>query len=117
VICPFVEIGNNVSIGPGSVIGHHCVIKDHCFIGPHAVILGSAAVEPYCFIGANATIKDGGVIVARECIIGSGVSITGDTKERGVYINPPPELGPVPSNALSTWLTSSVKPHKRRPGH
>ena len=71
VICPFAEIGNDVHIGPGSIIGHHCVIKDHCFIGPHAVILGSATVEPYCLIGANATIKDGGVIVARECIIGS----------------------------------------------
>lgn len=112
VICPFAEIGNNVFIGAGSLVGHHSVIKDHCFVAPHAVILGSATIEPYCLIGANSTIRDGGVIVARECIIGAGVSITADTREKGVYINRAAELLPKPSNELSTWLTWSVKSHK-----
>src|SRR4030065_564530 len=46
VISPFVEIGNNIQICSGSNVGHHCVIKDHCFISPGAVILGSATIEP-----------------------------------------------------------------------
>ena len=109
VICPFAEIGNNVFIGAGSLIGHHSVIKDHCFVAPHAVILGAATIEPYCLIGANSTIRDGGVVVARECIIGAGVSITADTRAQGVYINRGAELLPKPSSELGTWLTWSVK--------
>lgn len=30
---PFAEIGNNVIIRTGCVIGHHSVIKYHCFLG------------------------------------------------------------------------------------
>jgi sugar O-acyltransferase (sialic acid O-acetyltransferase NeuD family) len=112
VIGPFAEIGNNVFIGTGSLVGHHCVIKDHCFISPGAVILGSTTIEPYCLIGANSTIRDGGITIARECIIGVGVSITANTKERGVYINKRPELLSKPSDELSTLLTWAVKPHK-----
>lgn len=114
VICPFAEIGNNVFIGPGSLISHHCVIKDHCFIGPNAVILGSTTVEPYCVIGANSTIRDGGVVIARECIIGTGVSIIKDTRERGVYINKPAELLGKPSNELGAWLTWSMKTYESK---
>jgi sugar O-acyltransferase (sialic acid O-acetyltransferase NeuD family) len=108
-VAAFARIGNNVHVGLGSVIGHHCEIKDHCFIAPHAVILGSTTIEPYCLIGANSTIRDGGVTIARECIIGAGVSITKDTKERGVYFNKPAELAPQPSNKLRPWLTWFVK--------
>ncbi|HKZ36321.1 MAG TPA: acetyltransferase [Chryseolinea sp.] len=118
VISPFVEIGNNIQICSGSNVGHHCVIKDHCFISPGAVILGSATIEPYCLIGANSTIRDGGITIARECIIGAGVLINANTKERGVYINKRPELLSKPSDKLSTLLTWAMKPHKpgRAPG-
>jgi len=103
-IGPFTVIGNNVCIGSGSLIGHNSVIKDHCFISPHAVILGSSTIEEYCLIGANATIRDGGVIIARECIIGAGVYIGQNTREKGVYINPPAELLSKRSDELRTWL-------------
>jgi sugar O-acyltransferase (sialic acid O-acetyltransferase NeuD family) len=108
VIGPFSKIGNNVVIA-GSFIGHHCVIKDHCFVSPNAVVLGSTTIEPYCLIGANSTIRDGGITIARECIIGAGVYIAKDTKERGVYLNRPAELVPKPSNELGTWLTWPVR--------
>lgn len=108
-IGPFTSIGNNVWIGSGSVIGHHCVIKDHCFIGPQATILGSTTLEPYCLVGANSTIRDGGINVAAECIIGAGALITNNTKERGVYISKQAELVPKSSNELSTWLTWAVR--------
>jgi sugar O-acyltransferase (sialic acid O-acetyltransferase NeuD family) len=108
-IGPFVKIGNDVIICGGSTIGHNSVIKDHCFISPHAVVLGFATIEPYCLIGANSIIKDGGITIARECIIGPGTLTTTDTIERGVYVNKPPELLPRRSNALSTWLTWGIK--------
>lgn len=111
IVGPYVEIGNNVFIGSGAIIGHHTVLRDHCFISPGAVILGGVTVEEYCLVGANATVKEE-VTIARECLIGSGVSITKDTLERGVYINPPPELYPKRSDQLRTWLMWPVRHHK-----
>jgi maltose O-acetyltransferase len=72
-------------------------------------ILGSSTIEPYCLIGSNATITDGGVIIARECIIGAGSLISKNTRERGVYIGNPAKLAPKKSNEMSTWLTWGVK--------
>ncbi len=109
VVNPFVEIGNNVTIA-GSFIGHHSIIKDHCFLAAHAVVLGGTIIEPYCFIGANATIRHGAHI-ARECIIGAGVFINKNTRERSVYVGKPPELLLKQSNELAGWLTWHVNPH------
>ena len=107
VVAPFVEIGNDVIIS-GSSIGHHSIIKDHCFIASNTVILGGVTIEPYCFLGGNTTIRDG-VTIARECIIGAGVSINKSTQERGVYVSKPPELLPKSSDELSRWLTWPVR--------
>jgi len=108
-IGPFAAIGNNVFIGSGSLIGHHSIVKDHCYISPHAVILGSTTIEPYCVIGANATIRDGGLIIARECIIGAGAFINQNTREKGVYMGTQSRLAPKTSDELSTWLTWGMK--------
>lgn len=99
-ICrPFVQIGNDVLIQAGCNIGHNTVIKDHCFIASHAVLLGMVTVEPYTFIGANATI-DNGVTIARECVIGAGTVIRTNTKEKEVYRANPPALLPLPSDKM-----------------
>ncbi len=111
VIGPFVEIGNNVIVATGAMIGHHAVIKDHCFIAPGAVILGGVTVEEYCLIGANSTIKEE-IKIGREGLIGSGVSITRNTVERGVYLSPPAELYPKRSDELRTWLMWPVRSRK-----
>lgn len=108
-IGPFTSIGNNVFIGSGSVIGHHSIIKDHCFVSPHAVLLGSTTIEPYCLIGANSTIRDGGIVIARECVIGSGALISRNTREKGVYTGNPAKLAQRTSDQLSAWLTWGVK--------
>lgn len=83
-IQPFVKIGNDVIIWSGNHIGHHSVIKDHCFIASHVVISGNVTIEPYCFLGINAAIRDG-ITIAKECVIGAGAVILRDTKEKGVY--------------------------------
>ncbi len=107
-IGPFAKIGNDVVIAPGCVIGHHSVIKDHCFLACGTVVLGCVTVERYCVLGANSTIRDS-TTVAGECIIGAGVTINKNTKERGVYVNRPPELLPKSSDVLSQWLTWPVR--------
>jgi sugar O-acyltransferase (sialic acid O-acetyltransferase NeuD family) len=108
IVGPFSRIGNNVMLQPGSHIGHHSTVGDHCFVASHAVVLGGAEIGPYCVLGGNSTIIDR-VTVAAECLIAAGVTITKNTKERGVYINKPAELVPKPSNELSALLTWPVK--------
>ncbi len=112
VVAPFVEIGNNVTIASGAIIGHHSILMDHSFVAPGAILLGGVTLEPFCFVGAHATIKER-ITVARECIVGNGVSVTKNTKEKGVYVGRPPELLPKSSDELGTWLSWSLDPHKQ----
>jgi len=84
VIQPFVKIGDDVIIWSGNHIGHHSIIKDHCFLASHVVISGKVTIEPYCFLGVNSTIRDG-IHIAKECVVGAGAVILKDTKEREVY--------------------------------
>ena len=84
VIQPYVTIGNDVIMWSGNHVGHHTVIKDHCFLASHVVISGKVTIEPYCFLGVNATIRDG-VHIAKSNIIGAGAVILKDTKENEVY--------------------------------
>ena len=56
--------------------------------------------------------------VVRECLNGSGVSITNNTQERGVYFNPSAELYPKRSDELRKWLmwplrTGNLLGHQR----
>ena len=83
-IQPFVEIGNNVVMWSGNHIGHHSQIKDHVMITSHVVISGCTTIEPYCFFGVNATVRDE-TVIARETLVGMGVTILKDTKEFEVY--------------------------------
>lgn len=83
-IQPFVKIGNNVVLWSGNHIGHHTVIKDHVMITSQVVISGSCTIEPFCFFGVNATVRDE-TVIARETLVGMGVTILKDTLEFEVY--------------------------------
>ncbi len=84
-IQPFVEIGNNVTLWSGGVIGHDSVIEDHCFIAPHVAVSGHVHIHKYCFIGINATLRNS-ITIAPETLIGAGAIIMKNTVEKGVYI-------------------------------
>jgi sugar O-acyltransferase (sialic acid O-acetyltransferase NeuD family) len=81
---PFVKVGNNVIIWSGNHIGHHSVIKDHCFIASHVVVSGFCEVGEYCFLGVNSTIANN-VKIAPNCLIGAGALILKDTEAGKVY--------------------------------
>ncbi len=106
VICkPFLKIEDDVIILSGANLGHHSVIKSHCFIAAHAVILGRVTVESFCIIGANATILDS-VTVASECVIGAGAMINENTQAKGVYVTNPPTLLSMSSDKMAKFLFS-----------
>ena len=83
-IQPFVKIGSNVVLWSGNHLGHSSVIKDHVMITSHVVISGCCTVEEFSFLGVNATVRDE-TIIARETLVGMGVTILKDTKEFEVY--------------------------------
>jgi sugar O-acyltransferase (sialic acid O-acetyltransferase NeuD family) len=83
-IQPFVKIGSNVVLWSGNHLGHGTVIQDHVMITSHVVISGCCTVEEFSFLGVNATVRDE-TIIARETLVGMGVTILKDTKEFEVY--------------------------------
>ena len=80
-------IGDNVVMWSGNHIGHHATIDDHVMITSHVVISGGCTIEPHCFFGVNATIRDE-TVIARETLVGAGVTILADTEPYSVYKDP-----------------------------
>jgi sugar O-acyltransferase (sialic acid O-acetyltransferase NeuD family) len=83
-IQPFVEIGNDVVMWSGNHIGHHSKIKDHVTLAGSVVISSGCTIEEYCFMAGCSTVREGRVI-ARETMVGMGVTIQRNTKEFELY--------------------------------
>ena len=98
-IQPFVNIGNNVTLWSGNHIGHHSIIRDHCFLASHVVVSGGVEIGEQCFIGVNATLRDH-IKVGDRCVIGAGTLILGDALSDGVYFASASERSKVPSTRL-----------------
>ncbi|PRC93563.1 acetyltransferase [Solimicrobium silvestre] len=99
-IQPFVNIGNNVTLWSGNHIGHHSIIKDHCFIASHVVISGGVEIGEQCFVGVNATLRDH-IKVGEKCVIGAGALLLSNADPEGVYIGLETNRSKVPSTRLS----------------
>jgi len=99
-IQPFVVIGNNVTLWSGNHIGHHSVIRDHCFLASHIVISGRVVIEQACFIGVNATLRDH-ITVGENSIVGAGALLLASAEAGGVYIGQATERSRVPSHRLN----------------
>jgi len=98
-IQPFVSVGNNVTLWSGNHIGHHSIIRDHCFIASHAVISGGVVIDEQCFIGVNATLRDH-IKVGARCVIGAGAIVLEDAEPDGVYMGYAAERSRVPSSKI-----------------
>jgi sugar O-acyltransferase (sialic acid O-acetyltransferase NeuD family) len=81
---PFVQVGSDVILWSGNHIGHHTVIGDHVMVTSQVVISGGCTIEPHCFFGVNSTIRDE-TVIARETLVGAGVTILHDTEPFSVY--------------------------------
>lgn len=98
-IQPFVRIGNNVTLWSGNHIGHHSVIRDHCFLASHIVVSGGVEIGERCFIGVNATLRDH-VRIGDRCVIGAAAVMLADAEPEGVYMATATERSRVPSSRL-----------------
>lgn len=96
---PFASIGNNVTLWSGNHIGHHSVIKDHCFIASHVVVSGGVEIGEQCFVGVNATLRDH-IKIGDKCVIGAGALMLADAAPEGVYVGTATARSKVPSTRL-----------------
>jgi sugar O-acyltransferase (sialic acid O-acetyltransferase NeuD family) len=82
-VMPFVTIGWDTMIWPGSVIGFKSRIGDHCWLV--ATTFGeSVTVGDYTFIGLGSTIAPS-LSIGSENVIGAGSLIMKDTKDFEVF--------------------------------
>lgn len=79
-IQPFVKIGSNVVLWSGNHIGHHSIVKDHCFISSHVVISGFCSIGKRCFMGVNATVGNN-INIGDDCLVGAAATIVGDVED------------------------------------
>lgn len=100
-IQPFVTIGDNVSMWSGNHIGHHSVIRDHCFLASHIVVSGGVDIGEQCFIGVNATLRDH-IRIGARCVVGAGALLLADAEPEGVYLGAATERSRVPSTRLKS---------------
>jgi sugar O-acyltransferase (sialic acid O-acetyltransferase NeuD family) len=96
---PFVKIGNNVTLWSGNHIGHHSVIRDHCFIASHVVVSGGVEIGEACFLGVNVTLRDH-IKIGERCVLGAGVLMLADAAPEGVYVGNGTERSKIPSTRL-----------------
>jgi len=97
---PFSEIGKNVFVGSGCVIGHHSKIMDHCFIASGVTLGGGVTVEPYCFLGTGSVVRND-ITLKRSTVIGAGVTLLESTEPESVYLNRSSEKMSISSTSLT----------------
>ena len=103
ILCPFVTITANVTIGVGfqaniySYIAHDCVIGDYVTFAPAVKCNGNVEIGDNVYIGTGAIIKQGKnnrpLKVGKNAIIGAGAVVTKNVPEgKTVFGNPAIEL-------------------------
>src|ERR1035437_9218217 len=56
IIHPCVEIGNNVFVWNGAMLGHHSIVKDNCWLTSSCNISGNVSIGKNTFFAVNATV-------------------------------------------------------------
>lgn len=94
VICPLVILTNNVEIGSYATInthvtiGHDVKIGDYVHTAPGVTISGHVTIGDSVFMGANSCIKEK-ISICDDVIIGAGAVVVKDIVKPGIYAGNP----------------------------
>ncbi len=103
ILCPFVTITANATIGVGfqaniySYVAHDCVIGDYVTFAPSVKCNGNVEIGDHVYIGTGAIIKQGKnnrpLKIGKNAIIAAGAVVTKNVPEgQTVFGNPAIEL-------------------------
>lgn len=86
LLCPFVTITSNVTIGKHfhanlySYVEHDCVIGDYVTFAPGVKCNGNVVIEDHAYIGSGAVIRQGKpghpLVIGRGAVVGMGAVVT-----------------------------------------
>ncbi len=99
IICPFVTLTSNISIGKNfhaniySYVAHDCIIGENVTFAPSVKCNGNVIIEDNVFIGTGAIIKQGKkdnpIVIGANSIISAGSFVTRNvSKSTTVFGNP-----------------------------
>lgn len=82
------SIGNHAHLNLHTTIGHDCRIGDYFTTAPGAKVSGNCNIEDYVYIGTNASVKEK-INICSNVTIGLNAGVVKDINEAGTYIGTP----------------------------
>tara|TARA_B100000700_G_C15061672_1_gene866354 strand:- start:8517 stop:9158 length:642 start_codon:yes stop_codon:yes gene_type:complete len=99
ILCPFVTLTSNISIGRGfhaniySYVAHDCRIGDYVTFAPSVKCNGNVHIHDFAYIGTGAVIKQGTpdkpVIIGEGAVVGMGAVVTKNVEPYSVVVGNP----------------------------
>lgn len=88
IIGPFATVGDYTIINSGANVDHDCKIGRICHLAPLAALAGEVAVENNVFIGTNATVLPR-ISIGADSVIGAGAVVIKNVPTGSVIIGNP----------------------------
>lgn len=88
IIGAFAHVGDNSIINSGANVDHDCTIGRNCHLAPRATLAGEVIVEDNVFVGANATILPR-LRICAGATVGAGAVVTKDVSAGAVVAGNP----------------------------
>lgn len=88
VINPGCVIGKSSIVNTCSSIDHDCVIGDYCHISVNVHLAGTVCIKERSFVGISSTISNN-VNITSDVTIGAGSVVVKDIDESGTYVGVP----------------------------
>lgn len=85
IVHPCVQIGNNVFIWSGAMVGHHSVIEDNCWLTSSCNVSGNVRLGANTFLAVNATVGHS-VLIGKNCFLGANSLCTKNVEDERVVI-------------------------------
>jgi sugar O-acyltransferase (sialic acid O-acetyltransferase NeuD family) len=102
ILCPFVTLTSNISIGKQfhaniySYVAHDCVIGDFVTFAPGVHCNGNVVIEDHAYIGAGAILRQGKpgepLIIGRGAVVGMGAVVTKSVAPNTTVIGNPARI-------------------------
>lgn len=88
VINPWAKIGRGCIINTCASVDHDCNVADFVHVSVGAHVAGTCTIGERTWIGAGATVSNN-ITICPDCMIGAGAVVIKGIGERGVYIGCP----------------------------